>query len=163
MSLITCPDCQRPVSQFATACPGCGRPMRMQGMAYPPGRAPIAVRAAGERQNVQIAYGLWAASYLVGPLLFAAVIFAYVRRGDARGTFMAAHYDWLIETFWHSLLGAVGGIAVVLMLMAVSEVLGAVFVIGLVLFLFGWPIYRLIKGWTALNAGRAPEAADAPW
>lgn len=28
MPLVTCPDCERPVSDQAASCPGCGRPMR---------------------------------------------------------------------------------------------------------------------------------------
>ncbi|MEI2609474.1 MAG: hypothetical protein V9G20_12675 [Candidatus Promineifilaceae bacterium] len=32
------------------------------------------------------------------------VIIAYVKRGEARGTWVASHFDWLIATFWWSLL-----------------------------------------------------------
>ena len=28
------------------------------------------------------------------------IIMAYVKRGDATGTWLASHYRWLIRTFW---------------------------------------------------------------
>ena len=52
---------------------------------------------------------------LVAPLLgllgIAGLIVAYVKRDDARGTWVASHFRWLIRTFWFSFLwGVVGGI-----------------------------------------------------
>ena len=35
------------------------------------------------------------------------VIIAYVKRDEARGTWVASHLDWLIGTFWWSLLWSV--------------------------------------------------------
>jgi uncharacterized membrane protein len=160
MPLITCPDCQNQVSQHAQACPGCGRPM--QALAYRP--APrLADRVAGEKQNVNIAYGLWAASYLLGVVGIAGLILCYVKRPDVRGTYLAAHYDWIIETFWLTVGGVVAGILLVAMMMAVSEGFGVVALVAMMLFGIGWPAYRLIKGWVALNDGRAPESFASPW
>jgi len=161
MTLITCPDCQRPVSQFAPACPNCGRPI--QPLAYRPSAPRIADRVAGEKQNVNIAYGLWAASYLVGIVGIAGLVMCYVKRGDVRGTYLAEHYDWIIETFWFTLGGVLAGGLLVVMTMAVSEALGLLAAIMLGLFVLGWPVYRLIKGWVALNDGRAPETFASPF
>src|SRR3954468_2459778 len=128
MALITCPDCQRQVSQYAPACSHCGRPVQQRSEQPAPWRAPYpqAQPFATEKQNVQIAYGSWAASYLVGPLLFASVIFCYVKRDGARGTIMAAHYGWLIETFWLEMLAIVFGLVVFFGMMQVAEGLAAV-------------------------------------
>jgi len=161
MTLITCPDCQRPVSQFAPACPNCGRPI--QALAYRPSAPRISDRVAGEKQNVNIAYGLWAASYLVGFVGIAGLVMCYVKRGDVRGTYLAEHYDWIIETFWFTLGGVIAGILLVVMMMSVSEGLGLIAAIVLGLFVLGWPVYRLIKGWVALNDGRPPETIASPF
>jgi uncharacterized membrane protein len=74
------------------------------------------------------------------------IILAYVKRGEATGTWLASHYRWLIRTFWFSLLwGIIGAIIFV--------VLFFVFLIGLVI---GyaiwvattiWVLYRLIRGY----------------
>ncbi len=160
MTLIPCPDCRQPVSQYAPACPGCGRP------AYPARPAPWAPAPASplaaEKQGVQVAYGLWAASYVFGPLLFAAVILCYVRRNDVRGSWLEAHYDWLIDTFWAGLLGGMvlGMSTVVLVLLFFP--LGIMMAMAVVLAALGWPIYRLVRGYTALGEGRAPVGTLSP-
>ena len=41
-----------------------------------------------------IVYALQAASFFVGLTLFAAVIVNYVRRDDARGTWLESHFRW---------------------------------------------------------------------
>ena len=44
------------------------------------------------------------------------IILAYVKRGEATGTWLASHYRWLIHTFWYSLLwGCIGAIIFVLL------------------------------------------------
>jgi len=48
------------------------------------------------------------------------VIVAYVKRGEAQGTWVASHFDWLIATFWWSLLWSlivvvVGGILILVL------------------------------------------------
>ncbi|HET7229277.1 MAG TPA: hypothetical protein VFJ16_04710 [Longimicrobium sp.] len=218
MTLVTCPDCQSAVSQYASACPSCGRPL--QPAAYPPAGArarpfvetpappfvetpappygaqtappygaqpsrpyaeqpappygaqpaapygapaayPYQARAAdpfaAQKSSVQLAYALYAGSYVFGPLAIVAVVISYMRRKEVPGTWMAAHYDWLIDTFWMSLaVGLAGGIVTILM-MAIFFPLGFLAIMGLVLFGLGWPIYRLIVGWTALGEGRLPE------
>jgi len=162
MTLITCPDCQRPVSQYAPACPSCGRPIQPPS-AYRPPAPRIADRVAGERQNVNIAYALWAASYVFGIVGIAGLVMCYVKRGDVRGTYLAEHYDWIIESFWFTLGGVVAGILLVLMMAAVSEGLALTAAVVLALLAMGWPVYRLIKGWVALNDGRPPESLGTAW
>ena len=57
---------------------------------------------------------------LIAPLMgfvgIAGLIVAYVKRDDARGTWVASHLTWLIRTFWWSFLwGIVGGIVLVVL------------------------------------------------
>jgi uncharacterized membrane protein len=201
MSLITCPDCEQRVSQFAPACPHCGRPANVAqpasaerpaygerpayaerpaygdrpayaagpahgaqsaysaGPAYgaPAAYAPAPVDPlAAKKQNVQIAYGLYAGSYMFAPLLIVAVIMCYVQRGSIRHTWLDAHYDWLIDTFWMSLLGSlVLGVAAVMMMLVFAP-FGFLTLVLVVLAAMGWPIYRLVVGYTALTNGRTP-------
>jgi uncharacterized membrane protein len=189
MSLITCPDCEQRVSQFAPACPHCGRPATAAQPAYaerpaygerpayaerpaygaspaysagpaygaPAAYAPAAVDPlAAKKQNVQIAYGLYAGSYMFAPLLIVAVIMCYVQRGSIRHTWLDAHYDWLIDTFWMSMLGSIVlGLAAVMMMLVFAP-FGLMALVLVVLAAMGWPIYRLVVGYTALTNGRTP-------
>ena len=88
-----------------------------------------------------IAYGLYAASFLVGITSIVAIILNYVKRGDMAGTFLESHFNWQIRTFWISLIVAI--IGVVLMLVLIGWL---VLVADMV-----WVIYRLVIGAVKLN------------
>jgi uncharacterized membrane protein len=154
MSLIACPDCAQQVSSLAPECPSCGRPLAMvPAPAY--GYAPASAdRSAQARPTVQIGYGLYAGSYLVGPLVFAAVIVAYINRDSVRGTWLESHYDWIIDTFWAAVVAAVLGGAFMLFWIFVFFPIGIILAVVLGLALIGWPIYRLIRGWSLLTEGK---------
>ncbi len=90
---------------------------------------------------------------LMGVIGIAGVTVAYVKRDDARGTWVASHFRWLIRTFWYSLLwGAVGGIVFVLFFV--------VFLLGplLAVVIWGaasiWVLYRVIRGYLLFNDSR---------
>ena len=95
---------------------------------------------------LHIIYGLYALGFVTGGMgAIAAVVVAYIKRGDAVGTIYASHFDWVLRTFWWSLLWAI---------------VSAIFVFLLIgwvgLFVtFVWVIYRLAKGWLALADARA--------
>jgi uncharacterized membrane protein len=77
------------------------------------------------------------------------IIMAYVKRGDAAGTWLASHYRWLIRTFWFSLLwGCVGAIIFVLLaIVLIGIIIGAAIWIATAL----WVIYRIIRGYLLFN------------
>ena len=91
-----------------------------------------------------IVYVLQAASFFVGLTLFAAVIVNYVRRDDARGTWVESHFRWQIRTFWFTLLWTIVGGLTALFLVG-WFILGAVAL---------WLIYRIAKGWLLLSERR---------
>jgi len=93
-----------------------------------------------------IVYGLQAASLLVGFTALAGVIVNYVKYPDVRGTWLAAHFDYQIRTFWWSLLWVVVGMATALHLVGFAVLLG-----GLV-----WFVYRVVRGWLRLQDNRTP-------
>jgi uncharacterized membrane protein len=78
----------------------------------------------------------------------AAVILSYVKRGDARGTWLESHYRWQIRTFWLALLWVL--IAVV----AALTVIGIVLTIAIFVALTFWLVYRIARGWLRLQDHR---------
>ncbi|HYA38252.1 MAG TPA: hypothetical protein VEI74_08315 [Candidatus Methylomirabilis sp.] len=98
-------------------------------------------------KNIAIAvYVLQAVSFLPPFVItyFVAVILAYIKRDDARDTWLESHFRWQIRTFWFGLLWfVVGGLTVF-------------FIIGgFIIFANSlWLIYRILKGWLNLNDGK---------
>jgi uncharacterized membrane protein len=88
-----------------------------------------------------VAYGLYAAGFLVGLTSIAAIILNYVKRDDVKGTLAESHFEWQIRTFWWGLLWSLVGL--VLMILLVGWL---VLMADLV-----WVIYRLVVGALALN------------
>jgi uncharacterized membrane protein len=92
-------------------------------------------------------------SFLLGWPSIIAVIISYVKRGDARGTWLESHFAWAIRTFWFALLW-------VLIVAAVSAPL-ALIIIGFGTWVLGmfalglWAIYRIARGWLKLNASES--------
>jgi len=77
-----------------------------------------------------------------------AVILNYVKRGDARGTWIDSHYRWQIRTFWFAVLWAL--IGWVLVITIIGMVVGVPVLIALTL----WLIYRIGRGWLRLRDRR---------
>jgi uncharacterized membrane protein len=110
-----------------------------------------------------LALGAFGAASVLGSFLFGwpsiiAVIINYVKRGEARGTWLESHFDWQIRTFWFALGWS---LLVGLVSLPLTLVFGlgiATWVVGL--FLLGvWAIYRIARGWLRLNARQAMPGA----
>ncbi len=101
-----------------------------------------------------LAIGAFGASTIVGSFVFGwpsiiAVIINYVKRGEARGTWLESHFTWQIRTFWFAMLWACL-IFFVGLVLAIVLVGFAIWIIGL--FILGiWSIYRIVSGWTRLQ------------
>ena len=94
--------------------------------------------------------GITTAATIIGAFVFGvpsiiAVVINYLKRGEARGTFLASHFRWQIRTFWFALLWClIGGFLFVTFIgipLAVAIFFGA----GL------WVIYRIARGWIRLR------------
>jgi uncharacterized membrane protein len=112
----------------------------------------------------QVIYGLHAFSLLTGIIGTAtvvgafltgwpsiiAVILNYVKRGETRGTWLESHFRWQIRTFWFGLLW------VALCVLFVVGTLGiGILIAWLPLAIVTiWFIYRIARGWLALNNRR---------
>ncbi|MEX5217660.1 MAG: DUF4870 family protein [Nitrospiraceae bacterium] len=90
-------------------------------------------------------------AFLTGWPSIIAVILNYVKRSEARGTWLESHFRWQIRTFWFGLLW----VCLCLFFIIVTFGLGILIawlpigVVGL------WFVYRIVRGWVAL-AGRRP-------
>ena len=97
-----------------------------------------------------VIYGLYAAGFIVGISVIAAIVLNYLKRDDVRGTWLESHFRWQMRTFWFGLLwGVIGGI---LTLVVIG--VGVLVANGI------WIIYRIVKGWLNLNDGK-PMYRDA--
>jgi uncharacterized membrane protein len=100
--------------------------------------------------TIAIVVGIVGAATVVGSFIgslpsIAAVLLNYVKRGDARGTWVDAHYRWQIRTFWYALLWALLGWALTI------TIIGAVVGVPILLALTLWLIYRIGRGWLRLH------------
>ena len=77
-----------------------------------------------------------------------AVILNYVKRRDARGTWIESHFRWQIRTFWFAILWVV--IAFLLTLTVVGIPIAIVILVGITI----WLIYRIGRGWLRLSDGK---------
>jgi uncharacterized membrane protein len=77
-----------------------------------------------------------------------AVILNYVKRSDARGTWLESHYRWQIRTFWFAILWVIGATVLIFTL------IGIPIAVGMLLFVTVWLIYRIARGWLRLRDRR---------
>ena len=106
--------------------------------------------------------GILGAATVVGAFLtgwpsIIAVILNYVKRSEARGTWLESHFRWQIRTFWFGLLW----VALCLLFIVMTFGLG-ILIAWLPLGVVGlWFIYRIARGWLAL-IDRRPMASLPP-
>ncbi|OGA49228.1 MAG: hypothetical protein A3F74_09220 [Betaproteobacteria bacterium RIFCSPLOWO2_12_FULL_62_58] len=91
-------------------------------------------------------------AFLTGWPSIIAVIINYVKRGDARGTFLDSHFGWQIRTFWYALLWVLVMVALILTIVGIPFVWLMGVIVGI------WVLYRIARGWITLNDGRAMPA-----
>jgi uncharacterized membrane protein len=94
--------------------------------------------------------GVTTAATIVGAFVFGvpsiiAVVINYVKRGEARGTFLESHFRWQIRTFWFALLWCIIGGMLFVTLVGIPLAIGVFFAAGV------WTIYRIARGWLALR------------
>ncbi len=111
-----------------------------------------AVGMAGAAIGVATVIG----SFLFGFPSVVAVVIAYMRRHDARGSWLHSHFEWQIRTFWFALAASfaifVAGLALVIVYVGFAILLFGFFGVT------GWTVYRVGKGWWRLYNHRAAYA-----
>jgi|SRR5687767_12899857 len=99
--------------------------------------------------------GLLGAATVVGAFLtgwpsIIAVILNYVKRSEARGTWLESHFRWQIRTFWYGLLWIALCVLFVVATLGIGIIIAwlPIGVVGL------WFIYRIVRGWMAVSDSR---------
>jgi uncharacterized membrane protein len=88
-------------------------------------------------------------AFLTGWPSILAVILNYAKRSDVRGTYLETHFRWQIRTFWWALLWVV--VAFALFVTIIGIPLAWLLIVGTGV----WVLYRIVRGWLALNENRA--------
>src|SRR5690625_4019612 len=78
--------------------------------------------------------------------VIAAVVVTYYKRSEDAGSVYAAHFEWIINTFWSGLLWLI--VSWVFTLIFLGWITGLLALI--------WIYYRLAKGWLGHFAGKSP-------
>jgi uncharacterized membrane protein len=90
-------------------------------------------------------------AFLTGWPSLIAVILNYVKRREARGTWLESHFRWQIRTFWFGLLWVSLCVLFVILTLGIG-----IFIAWIPLGVVGlWFIYRIARGWLALIDHRA--------
>jgi uncharacterized membrane protein len=84
-------------------------------------------------------------AFLTGWPSIIAVIINYVKRSDAQGSWLESHFRWQLTTFWMALMWVVLGAMAFVTLVGIPVAIFVWVVTGF------WVVYRLVRGWLALN------------
>jgi len=100
--------------------------------------------------SLSLLIGITTAATIIGAFVFGvpsiiAVVINYVKRGEARGSYLESHFRWQIRTFWFALLWCVIGGMLFITILGIPLALAVFFAAGL------WAIYRITRGWLALR------------
>ena len=87
-------------------------------------------------------------SFLGGIPSIIAVILNYAKRSDTRGTFVESHFRWQIRTFWGAFVWVVIAGLLFVTLIGIPIAFLIFVVTG------AWVVYRVARGWLALNERR---------
>ncbi len=111
--------------------------------------ADFETKSSGDRTVMHVLYGLhtvaWASA---GILAVIALIVNYIKRSDETDNLYVAHHNYMISTFWWTILWLVVTSPLYLLLWIPGVIAWAI--VGL------WYLYRCIKGWLHFNGNRAP-------
>jgi uncharacterized membrane protein len=88
-------------------------------------------------------------AFLTGWPSILAVILNYAKRRDVRGTYLASHFSWQIRTFWFAVLWSIIAFALFVTVIGIPLAWLIVVITGV------WVLYRIGRGWLALNDGQA--------
>jgi len=93
------------------------------------------------RDLALLIYVLQAIGFLIGLTWIVGVVINYLKIDDVRNTWLETHFNWQLRTFWLGLAGM--AVAWLLMVVKIGVLIGFAVTV--------WAIYRVAKGWLALN------------
>ena len=97
--------------------------------------------------------GITSAATIIGAFIFGvpsiiAIVINYLKREEARGTYLESHFRWQIRTFWFAVLWCVIGTMLIVTFIGIPFALAIFFATGM------WVMYRIARGWLALRDRR---------
>ena len=112
----------------------------------------MATRSLRDSEPVLICPAFVATAFVFGVPSIVAVVMNYIRRNDARGTYLESHFSWQLRTFWFAALWVV---VVFLLSLPLFFVLVGFVTFPIGIFIIGvWVIYRVARGWLKLKDGQ---------
>lgn len=106
-------------------------------------------KTPSDRTVMHVLYGLHTVAWAsMGTLAVIALVINYVKRADEHDVVYASHHNYMIATFWWTVLWLV--VTSPLWLLLVFPGVIAYTIIGL------WYLYRCLRGWLRFNDGRLP-------
>lgn len=110
----------------------------------------IDAKTPGDRSVMNLLYGLHAvAPFTLWSLSIVALVINYLKRGDERDPLYVAHHEYMISTFWWTMLWLV--VTSPLWLLFFLPGFIAWLVVGV------WYVYRFVRGWLRFDAQRMPN------
>ena len=89
-------------------------------------------------------------AFIIGWPSVIAVILNYLKRSEARGTWLDSHFRWQLRTFWFGLLW----VALCVLFIIGTFGIGILIAWLPLLIVSVWFVYRTVRGWLALREGR---------
>lgn len=106
-------------------------------------------KTPADRGTMNLLYGLHVvAPFTMWSLAVVALVINYIKRSDEHDALYVMHHNYMIGTFWWSLLWLVVTSPLWLLLFLPGFIAWSI--IGL------WYIYRCVRGWLRFNDNRAP-------
>ncbi|WP_296354345.1 hypothetical protein [Ramlibacter sp.] len=110
----------------------------------------IDAKTSGDRTMMNVLYAMHAvAPFTLWSASVVALIINYVKRGDEHDALYTAHHDYMISTFWWTMLWLL--VSSPLWLLFFVPGATAWFVIG------AWYVYRFVRGWLRFDSLRMPS------
>jgi uncharacterized membrane protein len=111
---------------------------------------PLEGKTAGDRTVMHVLYGLHTTAWAsMGTLAVIALIVNYIKRADEYDALYVSHHNYMISTFWWTVLWLVVTGPLWLLLFFPGAV--AYTIVGL------WYLYRCLRGWLRFADGRSPS------
>jgi uncharacterized membrane protein len=109
--------------------------------------AEFETKTPGDRTVMHILYGLHTVAWAsMGVLAVIALIVNYIKRADEQDALYVSHHNYMIATFWWTVLWLVVASPLWLLLFLPGAIAYAI--IGL------WYLYRCLRGWLRFAEGR---------
>ena len=111
--------------------------------------AAFSAKSPEDKTIMHVLYGLHTLAWFsAGMFAVIALVLNYVKRSDEEDPLYVMHHNYMISTFWWTLLWLIVSLPLYLLLVFPGVI--AWTIIGL------WYLYRCIKGWLRFNDNRPP-------